>query len=148
MLFLAGMPVWNALHFLVRQQLARHQMKEELEKRSLQTITLNKDEISWVRKNKEAVIQGRLFDVKQLQIKGSHIELTGLFDDAEEAIQQAFEKSTEDEPDASSIVHDWVWEDDINKDIVFTTYLLQYNIIYSASLVLRNAVVFSPPPEV
>lgn len=74
--------------FLVQQQFIRWEMKEALEQQHLQTITLPAHEVQWIKKGKETIINGRLFDVEKVQEKNGQLSLQGLFDDAETALLQ------------------------------------------------------------
>ena len=80
LLFFAG--------FLVKQKIMQNGMEEKLETASLQTITTNIAGVKWLTKNKEAVIDGKLFDVQSYSITGSKIILTGLYDTDEDNLHE------------------------------------------------------------
>ena len=61
-------------------------IEEQLENDNLQTIETDAHKITWVEKNKEALIEGKLFDVKSLRQSGKKILLTGVFDTVEDEI--------------------------------------------------------------
>jgi hypothetical protein len=89
-LLLVLAPLFFFTGYLVKQKMIQYQMQEQLEKTSLQTITVNKAEISWARKDKEVIINGELFDVKSYIVAGDKIILTGLYDAAENELKKEF----------------------------------------------------------
>lgn len=92
-LLLAGsLPVLFALFFLVKQQMIRHKMLEELEHRHLQTITLPAEDVHWVKKGIEIWVQGKMFDIKYFSEKNGQFTCTGLFDEEETALNKQVEK--------------------------------------------------------
>ena len=74
--------------FLVKQKIIQNVMEEKLETASLQTITANNAGVQWLTKNKEAVVDGKLFDVQSYTISGSKIILTGLYDTDEDNLHE------------------------------------------------------------
>ncbi|MDQ3844060.1 MAG: hypothetical protein M3342_08620 [Bacteroidota bacterium] len=72
--------------FLVQQQYIRWSMKEALERSHLQTINIPANEAQWIKKGKEILIKGHLFDVERIQEENGQLSLQGLFDDAETAL--------------------------------------------------------------
>lgn len=89
-LLLVAAPLFFFTGYLIKQKIIQHQMKEQLENASLQTITVDKANITWVKKNKEAVINGELFDVKSYVVAGDKVMLTGLYDAAENKLKKEF----------------------------------------------------------
>jgi hypothetical protein len=85
-LVIAGCPLFYSAHFLYQQQHIRHEMKEKLEAQYLQTITLNKKDVHWFKKNKEIKIDDYLFDVKEWYAEGDNVILKGLYDKQEDAL--------------------------------------------------------------
>lgn len=75
LLFFAG--------FLIKQSLIQHEMEEKMETASLQTISMDIADFHWQKLNKEALVDGKLFDVRSYSIAGNKIILTGLFDNDE-----------------------------------------------------------------
>jgi hypothetical protein len=89
-LLLVLAPLFFFTGYLVKQKIIQHQMKEQLENASLQTITVNKADISWAKKDKEVIINGELFDVKSYIVTVDKITLTGLYDAAENKLKKEF----------------------------------------------------------
>ena len=49
----------------INQQIVWHEMEEKLEKNiPLHTITIPTKDIHWVKKNREIILDGRMFDIK------------------------------------------------------------------------------------
>ena len=82
-LFLLALPLLLSLFIVIRQKAIQHEAHERLEKTLLQKITLPLDKLHWVEKEREVLIDGKLFDVKSYQVFGNQVQLTGLFDIAE-----------------------------------------------------------------
>ncbi len=87
LLILVMMPAFISSYYLVQQIMIRHEMKEQLEVKSLQTFRIADQNISWVKKGKELIIEGKFFDVKYFKIIGDSAEVTGLFDEMESSLQ-------------------------------------------------------------
>jgi hypothetical protein len=90
MLTLIAAPFIFFVCFLVQQKVQQHHMLEKLENASLQNISINKADLVWVKKNKEVLIDGKLFDVKSYSTINDKIILTGLFDKDEDAIKKNY----------------------------------------------------------
>jgi hypothetical protein len=90
MLISLAAPLFFLVAFFIKQQHIQHEMKERLEYASLQTITIKKAEFKWLKKNKEIIIDGQLFDVKSLIINNNEIIVTGLFDHDENKLEKVF----------------------------------------------------------
>lgn len=89
LLLLLAVPVIVGLCLHIQQQIHILNARERLEKSTLQSFQLNENEIVWERAGKEILINGQLFDVKQLTIKNGIATITGLFDKQEDQIKQA-----------------------------------------------------------
>ncbi len=87
LLSLVMIPAFIAVFFLAQQVIIRHEMKEQLEQQSLQTIKIVEKNITWIEKGKELIVDGKLFDVKSFKHTGEYIEATGLFDEMELSLQ-------------------------------------------------------------
>src|SRR5258708_7390887 len=90
MLLAVAAPLLFFAGFLLKQKLIENDMEEMLENTSLQTITVNITDIQWVKENKEAVIDGKLFDVKSSITKSDLVILTGLYDSEEDGLHEEF----------------------------------------------------------
>ena len=86
LLLIVAVPLLFSVAFVIKQKLIQDKMREKLELASVQTITIPLAEITWAKKDKEAIINGKLFDVKELSISGNAITLKGLFDNEEDQL--------------------------------------------------------------
>jgi len=80
-------PLLFSILFLIKQRSVQIDMRDKLEKISLQTISVEANRIVWINKNKEMMVDGKLFDIKSAEIKGNTIIFRGLFDKDEDAIK-------------------------------------------------------------
>jgi hypothetical protein len=105
LLLIVAVPVFFSVAFVIKQKLIQHQMQERLEQASLQNISVPLSELNWVKKDREALINGQLFDVKSFSISGNTITLKGLFDDGEDYLIAKLknEVSQKKETGASSV---------------------------------------------
>jgi hypothetical protein len=86
-------PVAMVLSFHINQQLVRYEMKEKLEEQNLHTITLSTENVHWVKKNKEILVNGKMFDVKSFSIENGLFKFTGLYDEEETALADQLENN-------------------------------------------------------
>jgi hypothetical protein len=90
LLLLLATPLFFFIGYLVKREIVCHEMMEKLESASLHTITLDLAEVNWIKANKEVMIEGKLFDVKNSEIINNKIKLTGLFDYEETKLEKDF----------------------------------------------------------
>lgn len=58
-------------------------MKEQLEKKLLQSVSIADDEIHWAEKGKEIWVNGKLFDIENIEHRNGTTRFTGLYDEEE-----------------------------------------------------------------
>jgi hypothetical protein len=80
---------------LVQQQYIQHQMKEKLETAALEIYTISANELHWVKKNREILLNGHFFDVKSITRTGNSFIVKGLFDHKETAIAKKIEQQAD-----------------------------------------------------
>jgi hypothetical protein len=107
LLVVAG-PIFFSGVFLVQQKLLQHEMMEKLETEAIQTINISVTDIHWVKKDKEALINGRLFDVKSIAIANNNITLTGLFDTDEDDLMAMMKDATQQNKNNNSPLYQLV----------------------------------------
>ena len=88
MLILVSLPGFLIVHYQVMQLHTQHQMEEKLEKEHIQIVHIPVNEIQWHKKNKEIIIDGKLFDVKSIILVNGVAECKGLFDEKETSIKK------------------------------------------------------------
>ncbi|MEI8060033.1 MAG: hypothetical protein WCG67_07745 [Ferruginibacter sp.] len=86
LLFIVAVPLFFSVAFVIKQKLIQNQMKEKLEQATLQSISVPLTALNWFKKDKEAIINGKLFDVKEISISGNTVTLKGLFDNDEDQL--------------------------------------------------------------
>jgi hypothetical protein len=143
--------------YLIKQKIIQHQMKEQLENASLQTVTVNKVAITWVKKNKEAIVDGKLFDVKFYTVAGNKIILRGLFDAVENKLKKDFVSLMHSKRNQSAPLEQLILK------LIFTAATNQNQEIkifacnqitkktysfYNEAAVYQSAAIASPPPNV
>jgi len=82
----------------IKQQAIQHKMKQQLETKMLQVVVVAENNIQWIKKGKEILINGRMFDIKYIY-KGSHglIVFSGLYDDDETMLVNEVQKKQQRE---------------------------------------------------
>lgn len=63
-------------------------MKEKLESERLISLQINTADIVWVEEGREALINGKMFDVESYKQSGNQSVLTGLFDSMEDKLYE------------------------------------------------------------
>lgn len=91
LLITIGMPSLVFIYYQASQAYLRFEMEEELEKEKLQTVRVPAHKVVWYKKNKEIIVDGKLFDVKTQVYAEGVVEFTGLFDEKETEIAQQLE---------------------------------------------------------
>jgi hypothetical protein len=92
LLCLVVMPLLFSVYTIIEQKIIEQQMKEKLEHENLQVITIDASSVIWLKKNKELLINGEPFDVKNITISGNKLILSGLFDLREKELKKQLEK--------------------------------------------------------
>lgn len=88
MLILVSLPGFLIVHYQVMQLRIQHHMEEKLEKEHIQIVHIPVNEIQWHKKNKEIIIDGKLFDIKSITLLNGVAECKGLFDEKETSIKE------------------------------------------------------------
>jgi hypothetical protein len=70
-------------------------MHEKLEKENFQTISIPESEFKWFKKNREIIVDRKMFDVKLIEKKDGVYYVTGIFDEMETALNNQLEKTSE-----------------------------------------------------
>lgn len=89
----AAVPVLLSSAWMLRRQVIRFHMQEALEQRRLHTLHL--DQLTWVEMGHELLIDGQLFDVKDVcHNANGRYTVVGLFDREETELAQLVKKET------------------------------------------------------
>jgi len=92
LLLVIVMPLLASVTIMLTQQVIHFQMLEELESKNLTTIIIKKNNLKWIRQGKEIAVDGKLFDVKDISIKGADYVVRGLYDEKEATLVQLVKK--------------------------------------------------------
>ncbi|MBI5857791.1 MAG: hypothetical protein HZB42_09070 [Sphingobacteriales bacterium] len=85
-------PLLHIFIIQIRQQKLQKEMEVRLGTEILHTITLDKKEVHWIKADKEIMVDGKMFDIKSISIKGNKITFSGLYDDDETELMARFKK--------------------------------------------------------
>lgn len=152
-LVIAGGPLFYSAHFLYKQREIRHEMKEKLEAQYLQTITLNKKDVHWFKKNKEIKIGDHFFDVKEWHTLGDNVIFKGLYDKEEEALHAQLtgmqKNNTGNESTAAfaQFLFISLFFEAQSSEIIFPAKLTKANSFYLAVITDLNLPGHFPPPK-
>ena len=158
MLSIIAIPFLVAIGFVVKQQIIAHKMFEKLEQSAEKTYQYTIQEISWIKEGKELMIQGKMFDVKRFKIKENSIEITGLFDEEEDALQQRFllllqPKKNTPTPLQTLIIISifsplFLELNTIEIPVNYTVVKNNFSINYKENSIRKNFPINIPPPKV
>ena len=149
LLFVGAMPFLFTLFFLCKQQIIRHEMKEKLEEELLHTISIHKDEVVWVKYNREIIVGNKMFDIKSFSEKNDVYSFTGLFDAEETALNNLLEKETGDKNDLYQLFQ---WLQSPCTNLAFDIYVIDDHKKISCFPILQHISspfinILTPPPQ-
>jgi hypothetical protein len=99
-----AVPILLIVLLQIFQLQIKYQAKESLEKEFLQRITIPLKTVQWMEKDKEVIVNGRMFDVESYHIKNGYITLKGIYDDVETNIIQLLNKQSDRSQQTTSII--------------------------------------------
>ena len=102
LLLLVAVPLFFSAGFILRQQVVKYQMRQQLDKTALQTVSLSADKAIWLNEKKELIIDGKLFDVKSWHIYKNKLTATGLFDKDEDQLNKKLKKIVDQKEQSQS----------------------------------------------
>ena len=155
LLLLLATPLFFFIGYLVKREIVYHEMMEKLESASLHTITLDLAEVNWIKANKEVMIEGKLFDVKNSEIIDNKIKLTGLFDYEETKLEKDFTDTFHTNQNQSTpfnplklkfIFNLYFKEDQSSNSLSICQFKKKYH-LFNEAAVTRIASIPSPPPN-
>ena len=156
MLLLVAAPLFFILGHLVKRELIYHQMMEKLENNSLHTISIRLADINWIKKNKEVMVDGKLFDVKSWEIIDGQAKLIGLFDDEETKLEKEFSSTMQQNNNQQAPINQLALKFIFNflftnKQALLTPLLLQnckpVYLVYNEDAVALSFTINTPPPN-
>ena len=72
----------------IKAKNAKNAARENIQLLPLQKISLEKKDIVWAEAGKEILIDGQLFDIKEIKETNAAISVTGIFDKEETSLQK------------------------------------------------------------
>lgn len=97
LLLICATPLLFTIGWQARQKVIRIEMKEALENDLVHILELRTQEIHWIEKDKELLIDGRLFDVKEIrENENGGYTVKGLFDDEETKLLEVVRRKLPD----------------------------------------------------
>lgn len=96
LVLLIATPLVFTIGILVKQKIIQFHRRERLETEQLQTITIAAENIHWIKKGKEILVSGKLFDIKYFEKKNNHLVFTGFFDKEEDGLYDQLNKIAKD----------------------------------------------------
>lgn len=157
MLLVVAAPLFFFIGFTVKQKQIQHAMKAKLESAALQTVVLKKAGVQWLKKNKEIIIDGKLFDIKSYTTDGEKIIFNGLFDHEENKLKKEFANLVHQEKDDAAplnrLILKFIFAAVItkNEEPVITSPNKNNTAVYinhNQKPVSQFLSVFTPPPNV
>jgi len=94
-LLIVAIPVLLSLKFIVQESMIMQEVDEKLNTEALQSVTVAKKDIIWVKADREILLGDELFDIKYNESKNDSIIFTGFFDSKETELLAGFKKYTE-----------------------------------------------------
>ncbi|HSF46118.1 MAG TPA: hypothetical protein VLA58_08900 [Chitinophagaceae bacterium] len=94
---LASAPLLMPAYFMISRSIARHEMLEKLENQNLVSVQVPASEFQWYEEGREIIINGKMFDVKSIELSHGVYFVTGLFDEKETQLKQALQNNLEDQ---------------------------------------------------
>ena len=88
LLLLVAVPLFFSIGFIIKQKNIQAEMKQQLKMALLQTVIVPARDVKWVKKDKEILIYGQMFDVKTSVKSGENIVFTGLYDKDEQKLHE------------------------------------------------------------
>jgi hypothetical protein len=98
----SALPLFFSAFFIGGRVLIRHIMLERLEKENVQTLYIPAAEFKWFKKDREILVNGKMFDVKSVNLTGNVYTVKGIFDDLETELNTKLEKSAENKNAANN----------------------------------------------
>ncbi len=101
LLLLMAIPLFFAAGVLLKQKILQLKRRARFETEMMQSISVNINDFQWVKKGKEARINGKLFDVKAFSVSGNQVLATGFFDHQEDKLVDQLHKLNPEKNDAA-----------------------------------------------
>jgi hypothetical protein len=91
LIFAAVLPLFLSAIFLGGRIAIRITMLRNLDEEHITTIHIPEKDFKWFEENREILVDGRMFDVKSIQLNDGMYEVTGLYDEMETELNAMLE---------------------------------------------------------
>ena len=137
------------------KKIVQHQMEEKIERSLLQTIVAKKGSFTWIKMNKEILINGKMFDVKSYNTNVEETTFKGLYDEDEKKIVQDINElsSEKNEPLQPTLqllkvlLATYTFEVSEYPDNVIFKEIKNEYFNYDELLAFHHTSIFLPPPN-
>lgn len=85
------MPALYGVYLQASRLLIKLQWQERLEQERQVTLMLPNDQIRWQEEDREIIVDGQLFDISRIKPGKDSTQFTGIYDEAESAIEKSIE---------------------------------------------------------
>jgi hypothetical protein len=92
LILLLTIPLCLSVVFIVKQKVLQLNIQARFGKELIQTITVQKKNLTWVKKGKEIIVEGKYFDVMNYTTSGDVVVLTGFYDNKEDNLVKEIKK--------------------------------------------------------
>lgn len=103
LLAIVSLPYLLLLTFFIQQKSIQFSREEALKNGPVITISIDPSEVRWFKKNKELIINNRLFDVKDITTQNAKLIVRGYFDGDETALLAKLRQVSKNRDQLSSI---------------------------------------------
>ncbi|HRI23693.1 MAG TPA: hypothetical protein PLZ45_03400 [Ferruginibacter sp.] len=103
-LLLVLMPLFFSAGIMLKQKVMQLHRRARFEKESLEIIVLPAEKIHWIKRGKELIVDGKLFDVKSFSTQNGTTSFTGFFDGEEDELVDRLGDATEQKKEAGNPV--------------------------------------------
>lgn len=95
MILLMAMPLFFSTASLIKQKWIQYQHEIMQASLSMQTLTIQHEDLHWVKPGKEIILDGKLFDVKSILSIDGAVVVTGFFDEKETELVRQMNRISE-----------------------------------------------------
>jgi len=110
LLLAVAAPLLFSSGFLINKEWLQYKANERLQQGQLLNITTDISNITWIKKDKEVIVNNKLFDVKSAAIHGNEITLTGFFDEDEDKLNKSIKDLLKQNDEGSCMEDDQLTE--------------------------------------
>ncbi len=96
-------PFFITGYLIVKKQVLKYTYKERFENKIKETFSINLNDIVWIKKDKEILINHHIFDIKEINYLKNKIIVTGWFDEEEQEVDNHIAKKNSSKKEKTSI---------------------------------------------